>query len=459
MNKKNINRRNFLKTLGGTGSIVTTTAMVGCRSNNKVSAEGGSIGEVPTGKMTYRINPHTGDKVSLLGYGCMRWPLRQKPDGSGEEIDQDAVNELVDYAIAHGVNFFDTAPVYIRGWSETATGIALKRHPRDKFFIATKASNHRGPYDLQSCINMYHKSMRELQVDYLDYYLLHSIGSSLESFHQRFIDNGLLDYLKKERAAGRIRNLGWSFHGNSEVFDYVLAMDIQWDFVMIQLNYQDWQHADGVRNVNAEYLYGELEKKNVPALVMEPLLGGRLSRINSQALNILKEIHPEDSAASWAFRYAGTPKNVLTVLSGMVYMEHLQENIRTYSPLVPVNEQEYAALEKVTDVMLSNDYVQCTECQYCMPCPYGVDIPSVFGHYNRIVSADKRLESSKDENYKEARRAFLVGYDRTVPKLRQANHCIGCDICNPHCPQKIDIPDEMRKIDLYVEQLKQKADF
>ena len=457
-NKKEINRRNFLKAVGA-GSVVTTAAMVGCKPNNTVSAEGGSIGEVPTDKMTYRINRNTGDKVSLLGYGCMRWPLRQKPDGSGEEIDQDAVNELVDYAIAHGVNYFDTAPVYIRGWSETATGIALKRHPRDKFFIATKASNHRGPYNLQDCINMYHKSMRELQVDYIDYYLLHSVGSSIESFHQRFIDNGLLDYLKKERAAGRIRNLGWSFHGEAKVFDYVLATDIQWDFVMIQLNYQDWQHADGVRNVNAEYLYGELEKKNVPAIIMEPLLGGRLARLNSQALNVLKEIHPEESAASWAFRYAGTPENVLTVLSGMVYMEHLQENIRTYSPLEPITDKEYTALEKVTDIMLNGDYVQCTECQYCMPCPYGVDIPSVFGHYNRIISADKRLQSSKDENYKEARRAFLVGYDRTVPKLRQANHCIGCEICNPHCPQKIDIPKEMRRIDLYAEQLKQKIDF
>lgn len=131
-NNKGINRRNFLKTLGA-GSAVTAAALAGCKPRNTVSAEGGSIGEVPTDKMTYRINPHTGDKVSLLGYGCMRWPVRKKADGSGEEVDQDTVNELVDYAIAHGVNLFDTAPVYVRGWSETATGIALKRHPRDKF--------------------------------------------------------------------------------------------------------------------------------------------------------------------------------------------------------------------------------------------------------------------------------------------------------------------------------------
>ena len=459
--KRKISRRNFFKTLGAGSAVTATASLYGCKPDGKVSTQG-ALGEVPKDKMTYRVNNITGDKVSLLGYGCMRFPLRQRTDGTGEEIDQDAVNELVDYAIEHGVNYFDTAPVYIRGWSEEAMGVALSRHPRDKYFIATKASNQRGSLTLQEGINMYHKSMKDLQVDYIDYYLLHSIGGGedgIEFFKQRFIYNGLLDYLLKEKAAGRIRNLGWSFHGDVKVFDYALAMNIQWDFVMIQMNYQDWQHADGVRNVNAEYLYGELEKKDIPTVVMEPLLGGRLARLNSQALNVLREIRPHDSAASWAFRYAGIPKKILSVLSGMTYMEHLQENIRTYSPLEPLEQRDYEALEKVTDIILNGDYVQCTECQYCMPCPYGVDIPNIFTHYNRIVTADQRLSSSKDANYKEARRAFLVGYDRNVPKLRQANHCIGCDICIPLCPQNINISAEMRRVDSYAEQLKQKLDF
>ena len=460
-NRKAINRRNFLKTLG-VGTAATTAAMYGCKSNNTVSAEGASIGEVPTDKMTYRINHNTGDRVSLLGYGCMRFPLRQKADGSGEEVDQDTVNELIDYAIAHGVNYFDTAPVYVRGWSETATGIALKRHPRDKFFVATKLSNHRGGdngWSFEYGVDMYRKSFRDLQVDYIDYYLLHSVGASIEQLKARFIDNGLLDFLLKEKAAGRIRNLGWSFHGQAEVFDYVLAMDVHWDFAQIQLNYQDWQHASTGRNVNAEYLYAELAKRDIPSVVMEPLLGGRLARVNTQALRLMKEARPEDSAASWAFRYAGTPEKILTVLSGMTYMEHLQENIRTYAPLVPLNEQEYEILEQVTEILINSDYVQCTECQYCMPCPYGIDIPAVFGHYNRILGAGDMLKSSKDENYKSARRAFLVGYDRSVPKLRQASHCIGCNICRPLCPQRINIPKEMRRIDAYAEQLKQGREF
>ena len=457
-NNKDISRRKFLKGLG-VGTIGATAAIVGCKSDSKKSVVNASIGEVPTDKMTYRTNQINGDKVSLLGYGCMRWPLRQKADGNGNEIDQDAVNDLVDYAIAHGVNYFDTAPVYVQGWSETATGIALSRHPRDKYFIATKSSRNN---TLESGIAMYKKSMSELQIDYLDYYLLHSLGGGrdgIEEFKARFINNGLLDFFLKEKAAGRIRNLGWSFHGDVKVFDYALAMGIKWDFVQIQLNYQDWQHADGIRNVNAEYLYGELVKYSIPAVIMEPLLGGRLARVNSQALDLMKEVHPEDSAAKWAFRYAGTPENVLTVLSGMVYMEHLQENIITYSPLVPINEQEYETLEKVTEVLIDSNFIQCTECQYCMPCPYGIDIPNVFGHYNRIISSGEMLKSSNDENYKKARRAFLVGYDRSVPKLRQANHCINCELCKPKCPQSIDITKEMLRVDQYAEQLKRESEF
>lgn len=462
--KTDISRRDFLKTLGA-GTVATTAALYGCKPNNTVSAEGGKVGEVPTDQMTYRINPHTGDKVSLLGYGCMRWPLRKNANGE-DEVDQDTVNELVDYAIAHGVNYFDTAPVYVRGWSETATGIALKRHPRDKYFIATKMSNQRNIPQNRSregCINLYRKSMENLQVDYIDYYLLHSIGSGAEGmgmddFRKRFVDNGILDFLLEERAAGRIRNLGWSYHGDIKVYDYLLSLDIQWDFAQIQLNYIDWQHATG-RNTNAEYLLRELEKKNVPAVIMEPLLGGRLARVNSQALRIMKEMNPEDTAAQWAFRYAGSPESVLTVLSGMVYMEHLQENIRTYSPLKPLEQQEYKALEEVTQIMLNADYIQCTECQYCMPCPYGLDIPGVFAHYNRCVSANEILKSSKDENYRKARRTFLLGYDRSVPKLRQADHCITCDVCKPLCPQRIDIPKEMTRVNEYAELLKQKMEF
>ncbi len=452
--KHNINRRDFLKIVG----ISTASAaplLSGCSSDKTDGVAAGPLGEVPTDKMTYRISPK-GEKISLLGYGCMRWPTIPAPEKGGNIIDQDAVNRLVDYAIAHGVNYFDTSPVYVQGWSEKSTGIALKRHPREKLIIATKLSNFQN-WTRENSIAMYKQSLKDLQTDYIDYYLLHSIGNGgIETFRARYIDNGMLDYLIEERKAGRIRNLGFSFHGTVDVFDEVLAMHdhVHWDFVQIQLNYVDWRHASG-RNVNAEYLYAELEKRSIPAIIMEPLLGGRLSNVPEHIMMRLKERTPQSSVASWAFRFAGSPEKVLTVLSGMTYMEHLQDNIRTYSPLVPLSDEEKDFLEETAQLMLKYPTVPCNDCKYCMPCPYGIDIPAILLHYNKCVNEGNLPKSQQDENYKEARRAYLVGYDRSVPKLRQASHCIGCGQCNSHCPQSIDIPKELHRIDQFVEQLKQ----
>ena len=456
--KKDITRRDFLK-VAGSGAVLSAAALAGCRpAGNTPSATGGVVGDIPTDKMEYRINPNTGDRVSLLGYGCMRWPVHTGANGQ-QEIDQETVNALVDTAIAHGVNYFDTAPAYIRGWSEKATGTALARHPRDKWFIATKASNFGGPFDLEGCKSMFRRSLSELGVDHIDYYLLHSLGGDFESFHQRFVDSGFLDFLLEERAAGRIRNLGWSFHGRQDVFDYILNFrDIKWDFCQIQLNYQDWTIPIGA-SVPAEYLYNELVKKNVAVVIMEPLLGGRLARVPEQALAMMNDMHPGDTAAKWAFRFAGTPPGVLTVLSGMVYMEHLQENLRTFAPFTPMNDAEYAVLDDVTDILANSDYIQCTTCEYCMPCPYGLDIPQIFAHYNKCVSAGQILTSKDDDGYNKARRAFLVGYDRSVSKLRQADRCINCEQCMPKCPQGIRIPTEMAKVDAYAEKLRQKLAF
>ncbi|MEG1700081.1 MAG: aldo/keto reductase [Alistipes sp.] len=449
MNEKKIDRRTFLKILGGSAAV-STAALYGCGAKGN-RAQSQVVEEPPTDKMTYRTTPTTGDRVSLLGYGCMRWPTQKRADGKGDEIDQQTVNELVDYALAHGVNYFDTAPVYVQGLSERATGIALKRHPRDSYFIATKMSNFANP-SRENSIAMYRQSFRELQVDVIDYYLLHSLsGKGIEAFQKRFIDNGILDFLLHERQKGRIRNLGWSFHGDVELFDYVLALDVKWDFVQIQMNYVDWHHASGV---NADYLYGELEKKGVPAVIMEPLLGGRLATLNDHLSEQLKQQRPTQSIASWAFRYAGSFPNVLTVLSGMTYKEHLQDNIRTYAPLETLSLEEFALLEDTAQRMLKYPTIPCTDCKYCMPCPYGLDIPAIFAHYNRCVNEGNVPKDQQDENYRQARRAFLIGYDRSVPKLRQASRCIDCGKCMPACPQKIKISKEMMRIDHFVEQLK-----
>ena len=457
--KKVLSRRDFLKTIGAAG--VATTGLTACAGGGKGGTS--TVSEIPADRMTYRTNPTSGDKVSLLGFGMMRLPSvggRSAREGN-EEIDQEMVNELVDYAIAHGVNYFDTSPAYCRGKSEHATGIALSRHPREKYFIATKLSNFApATWSREASIAMYRNSFKELQVDYLDYLLLHGVGmgGGMEEFENRYIKNGILDFLLEERQAGRIRNLGFSYHGDIRVFDYLLSRhdEFKWDFVQIQLNYVDYRHASGM-NFNAEYLYAELEKRDIPTIVMEPLLGGRLTTLTNYLNGRLKQRRPEESVASWAFRFAGSFPKVLTVLSGMTYMEHLQDNIRTFSPRDPCTEEEFALLEDTAQTMLKYPSVPCTACQYCMPCPYGLDIPAIFAHYNKCINEGNVPVSSQDENYQKARRAFLVAYDRSVPKLRQADHCIGCDQCVHHCPQSINIPAQMQRINFFVEQLKQET--
>jgi predicted aldo/keto reductase-like oxidoreductase len=461
--QKNINRRSFLK-LFGAGAVASTAAFYGCdtKKSELLDQNGLHTDEVPLGKMTYRTTPTSGDKVSLLGFGMMRFPTRPKEGTNEQEIDQDAVNKLVDYAIEHGVNYFDTSPRYIMGMSEGATGTALKRHPREKYFVATKLSNFDAASQTRAgSMKMYHDSFRELQVDVIDYYLLHSIGGGgMDALNKRFIENGMLDFLIEERKKGKIRNLGFSYHGDIEVYDYLLSQHdkYHWDFAQIQLNYVDWENATG-RNKDAEYLYSELAKRNIPAVIMEPLLGGRLGKLPQHLFMQLKTRRPEDSAASWAFRFAGTPPLVLTSLSGMTVMEHLQDNIRAYSPLVPISDEEDKMLKAIAVDYLKYPLVSCTECQYCMPCPYGLNIPGIFAFYNKTVNEGTIPASSQDKNYRATRRRFLVQYDRAVPTLRQSEHCIACNKCLEKCPQRIRIPREMRRIDEFVETLKQGKEF
>ena len=457
---KDISRRSFLRLLGG-GTLTTAAVLTGCKSKTETKAveEYKKQVEPPVGKMTYRKNPKTGDDISLLGYGMMRLPTKTDND---DEFDQDMINRQVDYAIEHGLNYFDTSPAYCKGLSERCTGIALSRHKRSEYFVATKLSNFSpDTWSREASIQMYHNSMKELQVDYIDYYLLHGIGmGGMDALNGRYIDNGILDYLVKEREAGRIRNLGFSYHGDIAVFDHLLSQHdkYHWDFVQIELNYLDWDFANEInnRNTDARYLYAELEKRAIPSVIMEPLLGGRLANIPQYLATELKKRDPERSVASWAFRYAGTPKGVLTVLSGMTYMEHLKDNLLSYCPLKPLTEEEQTYLHKeIAERIVGLQTIPCNDCKYCMPCPYGIDIPGIFVHYNKCKNEGTLPRMKMDEEYWKLRRNYLIGLDRAVPKMRQADHCIGCGQCEPHCPQNIRIPRELHKISDFVESLKQ----
>ena len=299
--------------------------------------------EPPLDRMTCRTNPNSGDKVSLLGFGCMRYPVMPgETSPRSPNINEAVAFEMVDYAIAHGVNYFDTAWGYHSGASETFTGKALKRHPREKYFIATKMPSYLNP-TLAQARDIFFKQLEKCQVEYIDYYLLHTL-QTVPGYQQTYEKEGVLDFLLEQKRLGRIRNLGWSFHGDKAMLEYVLSRGVPWDFAMVQLNYHDmlyqyvpppWLTSRLPAPAPAAWMYEKMQASGLPLIIMEPLLGGRLARLNRKALRILQAQDPQASAASWAFRYVGGLPNVLTVLTGMTYMEHLQDNLRTFAPHVP----------------------------------------------------------------------------------------------------------------------------
>ena len=431
-----------------------------CTPKKKIAGQAGNDGTDGEQQMIYRENPSNGDRVSLLGFGCMRWPMIKGAGPDGKDIiDQEAVNEMVDYAIANGVNYFDTSPAYLQGLSEDAAGKALSRHPRESYYIATKLSNF-WDASAKASIDMYHRSFEQLRTDYFDYYLLHSIGrGGKDAFNKRYVDNGLVPFLLKEKEAGRIRNLGFSFHGAQHEFDYFMELEdsgeMHWDFCQIEMNYIDWRHADGVRNVNAEYLYAELDKRGIPIIIMEPLLGGRLANVPEGISRQLKEREPQKSIASWAFRFCGSFPRVLCILSGMASMDPLLDNINTFGHFQPLTEEELEFMERMAVQMKEYPLVNCTDCKYCMPCPWGIDIPGVFQHYNRSITEGTFAQSRDQKDYAKLKKEYLRSYDKAVATVRQADRCIHCKECLPRCPQSISIPRELDRIARYVESLKQ----
>ena len=439
-----MDRREFIRTSGlaVAAAGLAACATTGNESENEIRPAG------TDGKMLQNF-----PGIGVLGYGCMRWPMIKDADGK-DIVDQEKVNELIDIAMANGVNYYDTSPVYLQGQSEAASAKALCRYPRDKWLLATKLSNF-SDWSLENSIKMYRNSLKVFQTDHIDYYLLHAIGSP-EDFEKRFEQTGIMDFLLKEREAGHIRNLGFSIHSQQPGFDRMMEEHekYHWDFCQIQMNYLDWTHAGG-RNINADYLYNELTKRNIPVVIMEPLRGGGLANLPEMHAAKLKAIEPDLSISSWAFRFCGSFPNVQVALSGMTYREHLEDNLKTFLNFKPLTDSEFALLQQIADEQASFPLTGCTGCQYCMPCPYGINIPGIFRFYDKSIVDGTYVKGPEQEHYERERRRYLAAYDKAVETIRQADHCINCGQCVKHCPQHISIPRELRRIDDYIESIKQ----
>lgn len=447
MNNKPISRRNFLKLLGG-GIAVTASSLYGCDTLTRPLTDDPSTEEAPTDKMEYRTSPDGRTRVSLLGFGAMRLP--RFGDDEQAPVNRQRFDHLVDYALQHGVNYFDTAPEYSRGESERIVGESLHRHERHRYLLATKLSNF-DDHSREYALAMYRQSLANLQTDHIDFYALQEVKDR-KSAKSRFVDNGMLDFLVGERNEGRIGHLGWVCRGDADTFDYMMSLGVKWDFVELPLNYCDWRHGEPL---TAEYLYNELTQRGIPVIVTETLLGSNLAQLPDMLAARLKEKSPRRSAASWAFRFAGSLPNVLTVLSNMTHKEHIRDNVITYSPLQPCSPRELDFLEEIARTYATHPLIPCIACHRCMPCPYGIDIVAILRSYNKCVNEGNIASSTRDENYRKARKAFLVNYARKVAPRQQADHCLLCGECVHKCPRRIKIPAMMVRIGKYVEALKQ----
>lgn len=375
--------------------------------------------------MEKRLYKDTGKEISLLGLGCMRLP-RLEPDG--EKIDYAEAQKIVDYAYAHGVNYFDTAYRYHGGDSELFVGQALKKYPRESFYLATKFPvwMAEGPADVE---RIFKDQLERCQVEYFDFYLCHA--QNRNNF-KKIVDFGAYEFFQRMKAEGKIRHLGFSFHDSPAVLQQIVDT-YQWDFAQIQLNYLDWDFQ------SAGQQYEILEKAGIPVIIMEPVRGGFLANPGEDAEAKFKAARPDESVASWAIRYAASLPGVMTVLSGMSTLEQVRDNVGTMTAFEPVTEEDRAVIEDVVENCLKKDFVPCTGCRYCMDCPFGVDIPKMFKLYNGYALTKRA-------------RGFLEDYNET-PESERVHNCQKCGACMAQCPQHIQIPDQLAMIGELVEKL------
>ena len=349
----------------------------------------------------------------------MRLPL--KSDGS---IDTERVNEMTDYAMEHGVNYYDTAYPYHDGMSEIAIGKALAKYPRESFKLATKFPGHQfmKKYD---CAGIFEEQLEKCQVEFFDFYLLHNIyENSLSTYKNE--DYGIVDYFVKQKELGRIKHLGFSTHSRAENLEEILdLLGDRIEFCQIQLNYVDWTLQDAKRKIEL------LGSRGIPVMVMEPLRGGKLADLGEKNNARLKKERPDESIASWSFRWLMNIPEVATVLSGMSDPDQMKDNVRTFEEGEPLSDREWKMMLEIAETLKNG--VPCTACRYCCKgCPMGLDIPMLLAGYNDMKFAEALTVKMQMDG---------------TPKEKWPDKCVGCGECMAVCPQHIDIPAVLKEYD------------
>lgn len=361
-----------------------------------------------------------GLKLSALGMGAMRLPII---DGDDARIDEKKAEEMVDYAMAHGVNYYDTAWGYHDGKSELVMGRALSKYPRESFYLTTKFPG----YDLSNMDKVeeiFEKQLEKCGVEYFDFYLFHNVCEmNIDAYlNPKY---GIYEYLLQQKKAGRIRHLGFSAHGSYDVMKRFLeAYGKDMEFCQIQLNYLDWSFQDAKAKVEL------LKEYHLPVWVMEPLRGGRLASLTPEETAKLQAMRPDEKVPAWAFRFLQSIPEVTMVLSGMSNMEQMQENIRTFEEDKPLSETEMRNLLAMADEMVKKIVLPCTACHYCVShCPQGLDIPRLLELYNEHCFTQG---------------GFIAPMAlAAIPQDKQPTSCIGCRSCEAVCPQQIHISEAM----------------
>ena len=437
-----VTRREFAKAIGAAVPFVAAS----------VAAKDEALPEQNPGEFVLQrpspLDPRR--KVSVIGFGGVRLPVSTGRLGNQmDPVDYATTTKYVDYALAHGINWFDSGYHYQGGDSERFFGHALSRHPRELFWFCTKAP----PWDIASLADakrIFKEQLDRTRMGYFDVYMLHSLVRQ-EDYEKTFEKTGVIDYFREEKAKGRIRHFGFSFHGREDFMDYLLETQ-KWDVVTILVNGIDWRGPN-----RSESLLSKLRAKGIPAIGMESLAGGRLAHLVPAARERLAKARPGLADVAWSLKFAAEREGVMTAMTGFTRFEHLKEDIsifnaKGYKPLSP--EEVEAYLEAIKINSGGGEGVPCSGCGYCMPCPYGVDITGVFHWWNMKLKWS-RLPSVTDPADRKARLDFLSGYVKKFGMFRGAERCIGCERCEKKCPQwQFNIPKELAKIDGFVESIR-----